>query len=88
MIFARTAAVLPKDVLDAEATAKARGSLNSAAEAMGFLPSALTGKIPLPVSLGTLWHPGILLSLTAGSRVCLLSYCSELCVQLIATLQC
>lgn len=57
--------MLPKDVLDAEATAKARGSLHSAAEAMGFLPSALTGKIPLPVSLGTLWHPGILLSLTA-----------------------
>ncbi|CAL1168117.1 unnamed protein product [Cladocopium goreaui] len=60
VIFARTAAVLPKDVLDAEATAKARGSLHSAAEAMGFLPSALTGKIPLPV-LGHL--AGRLLSL-------------------------
>eukprot|EP00435_Cladocopium_sp_Y103_P021108 s932_g5.t1 len=60
VIFARTAAVLPKDVLDAEATAKTRGSLHSAAEAMGFLPSALTGKIPLPV-LGHL--TGRLLSL-------------------------
>ena len=79
--------MLPKDVLDAEATAKARGSLHSAAEAMGFLPSALTGKIPTAsVTRHPLasWHPFE----PHGSRVCLLSYCSELCVQLIATLQC
>ena len=31
---------------------KARGALRSAAEAMGFLPSALMGKIPTPVLLG------------------------------------